>query len=129
MRELSVAEQSYQAVLAVVAEGRTVTEVAGRWRVNPSTLHRWLARYELEGLEGLGDRSHRPQSCPHQMPAELQAAVLELRRQRSYCGPRSLVLRPQPGRSSASTARSGLSSTPPRSSGTCNWPSQRSTSG
>ena len=82
-----MAEQRYQAVLAVVAQGRTVTEVAAQWRVNRSTLHRWLARYELEGLEGLGDRSHRPQSCPHQMPAELEAAVLELRRQRSYWGP------------------------------------------
>jgi transposase-like protein len=35
MRELSVSEQRYQAVLAVIAEGGTVTEVAGRWGVLP----------------------------------------------------------------------------------------------
>jgi hypothetical protein len=29
MREMSVAEQRYQAVLAVLGEGRTVSEVAG----------------------------------------------------------------------------------------------------
>jgi hypothetical protein len=29
MREMSVAEQRYKAVLAVIADGRTVTEVAG----------------------------------------------------------------------------------------------------
>jgi hypothetical protein len=31
MRETSVPEQRYQAVLAVVGEGRTVTEVAAQW--------------------------------------------------------------------------------------------------
>jgi transposase InsO family protein len=92
MRELSVAEQRYRAVLAVVAEGRTVTEVAAQWQVSRQTLHTWLARYELEGLEGLTDRSHRPGHCPHQMPAEVEALVLELRRSRPYWGPRNLVL-------------------------------------
>lgn len=87
-----MAEQRYQAVLAVIAQGRTVTEVAAQWEVDRATLHRWLARYELEGLEGLADRSHRPESCPHQMPAPVEAAVLELRRQRPYWGPRSLVV-------------------------------------
>jgi transposase InsO family protein len=92
MREMSVAEQRYQAVLAVVGEGRTVTEVAGRWGVSRQTLHAWLARYEAEGLEGLADRSHRPRSCPHQMPGEVAAGVLELRRAHPGWGPRRLVV-------------------------------------
>ena len=91
MRELSVAEQRYKAVLAVVGEGRTVTEVAHEWRVSRQTLHTWLARYEAGGLEALGDGSHRPAKCPHQMPAELEAMVLELRRYKPYWGPRSLI--------------------------------------
>jgi transposase InsO family protein len=36
-------------------------------------------------------RSHRPVSCPHQMPATVEAALLELRRSRPYWGPRRLV--------------------------------------
>ncbi|MBN9375855.1 MAG: helix-turn-helix domain-containing protein, partial [Cellulomonas sp.] len=60
MRELSVAEQRYKAVLAVVADGRMITEVAASWGVSRQTLHGWLARYEDGGLEGLADRSHRP---------------------------------------------------------------------
>jgi len=78
MRELSVAEQRYKAVLAVIADGKTVTEVAGDWRVSRQTLHIWLTRYEAGGLEALGDGSHWPAKCPHQMPAELEAMVLEL---------------------------------------------------
>lgn len=92
MRELSVAEQRYQAVLAVISDGRTITEVAAQWAVSRQTLHAWLARYEAEGLDGLGNRSHRPVSCPHQMPAALAALVLEMRRGRPYWGPRRIAL-------------------------------------
>ena len=54
MREMSVSEQRYKAVLAVIGDERTVGEVARDWGVCPQTLHRWLARYEGDGLEGLG---------------------------------------------------------------------------
>jgi transposase InsO family protein len=91
MRELSVAEQRYQAVLAVISDGLSISQVAEKFGVSRQTLHAWLARYEAQGLEGLVDRSHRPVSCPHQMPAAVEAAVLELRRSRPYWGPRRLV--------------------------------------
>jgi transposase-like protein len=88
MRDMSVPEQRYQAVLAVLSEGRAVMEVASQWGVNRRTLHRWLARYEAEGLEGLPDRSHRPERCPHQMPAELEVRVLDDQRQPDGSAPR-----------------------------------------
>jgi transposase InsO family protein len=91
MRELSVAEQRYQAVLAVISDGLSISQVAGKVGVSRQTLHAWLARYEAEGLEGLVDRSHRPGSCPHQMLVEVEAKLLELRRSRPYWGPRRLV--------------------------------------
>ena len=87
-----MAEQRYQAVLAVIGEGRTIAAVANQWRVDRRTVHRWLARYEAGGLEELGDRSHRPTNCPHQMSGELEAMLLELRRWKPYWGPHSLVL-------------------------------------
>jgi transposase-like protein len=62
MREISVVEQRYQAVLAVLADGRPVSEVAGQWSVSRQTVHSWLARCEMAGLSGLADRSHRPVS-------------------------------------------------------------------
>jgi transposase InsO family protein len=91
MRELSVAEQRYQAVLAVISDGLSISQVASKVGVSRQTLHSWLARYEAEGLEGLVDRSHRPVSCPHQMGADVEAVMLELRRSRPYWGPRRLV--------------------------------------
>ena len=67
-----MAEQRYEAVRAVIADGETVTSVAARFGVSRQTLHAWLGKYEAGGLEGLGDGSHRPRSCPHQMPAEVE---------------------------------------------------------
>lgn len=86
-----MAEQRYQAVMAVIGDGLTVSQAAEKTGVARQTLHRWLARYEAEGLDGLADRSHRPVVCPHQMPAAVEAVVLELRRSRPYWGPRRLV--------------------------------------
>ncbi|SKO38378.1 integrase catalytic subunit [Mycobacteroides abscessus subsp. bolletii] len=84
-------EQRYQAVLAVISDGLAISQVASKVGVSRQTLHAWLARYEADGLDGLVDRSHRPVSCPHQMPAQVEAAVVELRRSRPYWGPRRLV--------------------------------------
>jgi transposase InsO family protein len=91
MKELSVAEQRYQAVLAVISDGLSISQVAEKVGVSRQTLHSWLARYEAQGLDGLVDRSHRPASCPHQMPAAVEATLLELRRSRPYWGPRRLI--------------------------------------
>ena len=87
-----MAEQRYKAVLAVISDGRTVTEVARAWGVSRQTLHVWLARYEEAGLEGLSNRSFRPLHCPHQMPVETEIAVLEMRRSKPFWGARRLVL-------------------------------------
>jgi transposase InsO family protein len=80
-------EQRYQAVLAVQVDGLTVTEVADKLGVARQTVHRWLRRYEAGGMEGLADRSHRPASCPHQIPAAIEVRVCELRRRNPFWGP------------------------------------------
>lgn len=86
-----MAEQRYEAVRAVIADGETVTDAAARFGVTRKTLHGWLGRYEAGGLEALADRSHRPRSCPHQMPALVEVALVELRLARPSWGPRRLA--------------------------------------
>ena len=63
------AEQRYKAVMAVISEGRTITQVARDWGVSRQTVHAWLARYEADGLEGLANLSHRP---AHNVPKHIQ---------------------------------------------------------
>ena len=105
--ELSVMEQRYQAVMAVVQDGWRVVEVARRLGVSRQSVHNWIARYEQGGLAALADRSHRPSSCPHQTPAEIEAQVCELRRQHPGWGPRRIEHQ---------LAKDGLDPVPSRSS-------------
>ena len=88
--ELSVTEQRYRAVLEVMA-GVPVTEVADRYGVSRQSVHTWLGRYRDEGPPGLEDRSHKVHVHPWQIPAELEAAVCELRRAHRKWGPKRLV--------------------------------------
>jgi transposase len=105
--ELSVVEQRLLAVMEVVRDGLPVVEVAGRYGVSRQSVHNWLRRYATGGLEGLRDRSHRPRGCPHQMPAAVEARLVELRRRFPEWGPVRLVhqlakegVDPLPGRTS-----------------------------
>jgi leucine-zipper of insertion element IS481 len=67
--ELSVVEQRLLlAVMEVVRDGLTVTEVAGRYGVSRQSVHNWLRRYAGGGLRGLEDRSHRPRGCSTRCP-------------------------------------------------------------
>ena len=58
-----------------------VTDVARRYGVARQMVHDWLRRYAGDGgLAGLVDRPSRPQSCPDQMSAVIEARVIGLRR-------------------------------------------------
>lgn len=89
--ELGLVEQRYRAVLEVLNDGATVTDVARRYGVARQTLHVWLHRYGTEGLAGLVDQSSRPQSCPHQMVPELEARVVQMRREHPQWGSRTIL--------------------------------------
>lgn len=62
VKEISVREQRYQAVLAVIADGRGVGEVAAQFGVSRQSVHSWLRRYEDHGLERFATRSLFPSS-------------------------------------------------------------------
>ena len=89
--ELTVVEQRFNAVMEVIRDGLKVIEVADRYGVSRQTVHGWLRRYAAGGLDALADRSHRPHSCPHQMPAAVEARLCELRRHHPGWGQRRLA--------------------------------------
>jgi transposase InsO family protein/ribosomal protein L35AE/L33A len=89
--ELTVVEQRFNAVMEVIRDGLKVIEVADRYGVSRQTVHGWLRRYAAGGLDALADRSHRPDSCPHQMPAAVEARLCELRRHHPGWGQRRLA--------------------------------------
>lgn len=90
LRELNVVEQRYRAVLEVLS-GIPVVEVAERYGVARQTVHRWMARYQADGVGGLADRSHAPRAHPWRIPADVEAVICELRRAHRRWGPRRPV--------------------------------------
>ena len=116
--ELGVVEQRYRAVLEVLDEGAPVTEVARRYGVARQTVHEWLRRYAARvGWAALADRSSRPESCPHQMSAAIEARIVAMRREHPGWGPSRIRWQleregvvPLPGRSAVYRAlvRHGL---------------------
>jgi transposase InsO family protein len=100
-----------------VLEGALVTDVARRNGVARQTVHDWLKKYATGGMAALVDRSSKPLSCVHQIPAVVEARIVELRRAHPGWGPRTILDRlakqgvaPLPGRSSVHRAllRHGL---------------------
>jgi len=86
---MSVAEQRYRAVLAVISDGRTVTEVAAAVGVSRQTMHAWLpsmkpAAWNSWQIAPIG-RAH-----PLQMPPEV--VMLEARRVHPSWGPRRIAV-------------------------------------
>jgi transposase-like protein len=51
--ELGVVEQRLSAVLEVLNDGVSVTEVAERFGATRQSVHRWLRRYADRGLAGV----------------------------------------------------------------------------
>lgn len=106
---LGESERYQAAVLQLIAEGRTVTEVASHWGVTRQTMHAWLAKYEAElVLVLIGARSRRPPQDSTHRAQRLVVAVhprrpqhLEVERNRSW------LLRCPLGEVLATEARSG----------------------
>lgn len=72
-------------------QGMPVAHVAKAMGVSRQCAHRWVARYDAEGVSGLEDRSSRPHSMPTRTSPEVEAKVLaaraELRQGQDRIGP------------------------------------------
>ena len=84
--ELGLVEQRLKAVHEVL-DGASVVDVAERYGVVRQTVHTWLKSYASDGMAGLVDKTSRPEACPHQMPAVMEARIVELRRAHPRVGP------------------------------------------
>ena len=88
-----MAEQRYRAVLAVIADGGRSRSVGGQqWGCPGRRCMPGWPGMRPTGLEGLADRSHRPLSCPHQMPARWRRRCWSCGGSIRAWGPRRIVV-------------------------------------
>jgi len=69
-------------VVRDVLSGQTPEAAARAAGVSRRTVHKWVARFEAEGFDGLKDRSSRPHRLYRPTPAAIVEQVEALRRQR-----------------------------------------------
>lgn len=75
------------AVLAFVAgEAVNVSQVCRECAIAPKTFYKYVARCRIEGLAGFEPRSRRPRTSPTQTPAEVEDAIVALRKQLADAG-------------------------------------------
>jgi transposase InsO family protein len=65
----------------VIGRGRPVAHVASELGISRQCAHRWIRRYRIEGASGLHDRSSRPRRSPTRTAIEVEAQVLQVRRE------------------------------------------------
>jgi transposase len=65
-----------------IERGWSVLEAAEAAGITARTARRWLARWRVEGAQGLLDRSSAPKRIPHKTPPERVAEIVRLRRLR-----------------------------------------------
>jgi transposase-like protein len=75
---VSAREEFVQLAMQVGSNRR---ELCRRFGISPQTGYKWLARYTLEGLNGLCERSRRPRHSPARTVDEVAEHVIELRRE------------------------------------------------
>ena len=63
-------------------QGMPVAHVAKAMGVSRQCAHRWVARFDAEGLDGLEDRSSRPRQSPRRTDPATVARILEARHER-----------------------------------------------
>ena len=69
-------------VRRVTIRGQSITAVAAAFGVSARTASKWVARFRVEGLQGLDDRSSRPRHLYRPTPSAIVARIETLRRQR-----------------------------------------------
>jgi transposase InsO family protein len=67
-------------------DGLNVSALCRSLDISRQTLYKWRARYEAEGLNGLEERSRRPNTSPGRLAASLEDHIVALRKELTGLG-------------------------------------------
>lgn len=90
-RETLLMDQRVQFIADYQRDVFDVADLARRCGISRKTAYKWIDRYDSAGPGGLVDRSRRPAHCPHETPAPIVAALLEVRRHHPSWGAKKLL--------------------------------------
>jgi len=89
-KECSIVSEREEFCRLADAAGANVRELCRRWEISPQTGYKWLGRFRSGGALELEDRSRRPLSSPVRTTAEMEAQVVDVRRDHPAWGGRKI---------------------------------------
>jgi transposase InsO family protein len=98
-KESSAVEERLRFVARLI-EGEAMTDLCLEFGISRKTGYKIFNRYKEEGLQALTDRSRRPVHYANQLPAQIEALIVRLKREKPHWGARKireLLVRRLPG--------------------------------
>ena len=90
-KELCAMELKKEMINDWLKKEYSITDLSNSYGVSRKTLYKWIERFRLYGLEGLGESSREPLSHPNATPVEIVEEILALKRQKMKWGPRKII--------------------------------------
>jgi transposase len=88
-KESSVMDERLRFV-ARLLEGEQMSHVCREFGISRKTGYKIFERYKGHGLEALTDRSRRPVRYANQLPQQVEAAIVTLKRDKPHWGARKI---------------------------------------
>jgi transposase InsO family protein len=86
-KESDIMDQKLKFVLAALREDVVFTELCREFGITPVTGRLWRERFLAEGMEGLHERSRRPQRSPSQLGEDIVCRMIKLKTRYPRFGP------------------------------------------
>ena len=88
-KECSVMDERVRFV-ARLLEGEEMAALCREFAISRKTGYKIFDRYKESGLEALSDRSRRPWRYGHQLPVQVETAIVHLKREKPHWGARKI---------------------------------------
>ena len=90
LKVVSMPELRREVLLEAQRTGEPVASVCQRFGISRATYYRYRRRYLVEGLEGLEDRSRRPNHMPARMDPQIEIEICQMRKSHPRWGARRI---------------------------------------
>lgn len=90
-KETCVEKERMKFVAEVDSGEMSVSALCRAYGISRKTGYKWLRRFDMDGLEGLKDRSRMPGVHPNMVSEEIEERICKARRKHPHWGPKKLL--------------------------------------
>ena len=88
--EIKIMDFKVQLVSEWKFGGYSKTDLSRIYKVSRKTIHKWIKRYEQQGIDGLKEKSRAPKNCPHRTSEEVRKMLVEEKLRCRNRGPKKI---------------------------------------